>query len=278
MIAYLLRRAMHSLLVLWVVVTITFMLMHAVPGGPFDRERAVPAAVKHAIEERYRLNDPLHLQYLYYMNGLLHFDLGPSFFSQGRSVNSIIADGFPVSALLGFLSILLSLAVGVPLGIISALRRNQWLDHLSMIAAISLVSVPSFVLCSFLIFAFANRPFSAVALPAPDMERTQLWAKRHHKRNSAPADHSCPFIVGILIGLHRPAHARQFCRGAAAGLYPHRAGEGRRHVASGLAPCLAQRHSAGGDLPWPINRHGADRQLRYRANLRDSWAGSLLCD
>lgn len=157
MLPFLLRRALHSLLVLWIVITVTFALMHMVPGRPFDRERNVPPSVKHAIEERYRLNDPLWRQYTHYLKGLLHLDLGPSYYYEGRSVNSIIAEGFPVSALLGALSILLSLVVGIPLGITSALRRNRALDHLSMVVAISLVSVPSFVLCSFLIFLFANR-------------------------------------------------------------------------------------------------------------------------
>jgi len=157
LIAFLIRRIAQALLVLWIVVTLTFLLMHLVPGGPFDRERAVPTAVRAAIEARYRLNDPLWRQYLDYLKGLAGLDLGPSFYSQGRSVNSIIANGFPVSALLGGLSILLSICVGIPLGIVSAMKRNRLADHAAMTAAIALVSVPSFVLCSFLIFVLAGK-------------------------------------------------------------------------------------------------------------------------
>ncbi|MCX7015482.1 MAG: ABC transporter permease [Candidatus Sumerlaeota bacterium] len=167
MLPYILRRLTMMLVVLWAVVTATFLLMHAIPGGPFDRERVVPAAVKDAVARRYRLDDPLWRQYADYLAHLARFDLGPSYTYQGRTVNDIIADGFPTSALLGFLSIVLSLAAGVPLGMISAARRNGWIDNASMLAAIGLVSVPSFVLASMLIYLFAYGPVPALhCLPA----------------------------------------------------------------------------------------------------------------
>jgi len=193
MIRYILRRSLHTLLVLWIVVTITFLLMHLVPGGPFDRERAVPPAIQAAIEARYRLNDPLWRQYVDYLAGLSRLDLGPSFYSQGRSVNNIIADGFPISALLGALSVVLSLAVGVPLGIVSALKRNQWADHLSMTLAIALVSVPSFVLCSFLIFLFANDMFPWLdVLPA-------AWGGRALPGETLPlSEYLLPLVIPVV--------------------------------------------------------------------------------
>ena len=180
---YVLRRVLSLIPVLWGVVTATFLLMHAIPGGPFDRERVVPPAVQEAIARRYRLNDPLWRQYLDYLANLARLDLGPSYTHQGRGVNDIIADGFPVSALLGFLSILVSLSIGVPLGVFSAVRRNSLVDHAAMFGAIGLVSVPSFVLASVLILLFANGPIPALhCLPAswrsPLPGETVSWGGR----------------------------------------------------------------------------------------------------
>ncbi len=148
--------------VLWLVATATFALMHCIPGGPFDRERAVPEAVQEAIAKRYNLDDSFLKQYADYIVRLAHFDLGPSLKHQDRTVNDIIKGLFPLSAMLGFFSVALSLLVGIPLGIISALRRNGWIDHAAMAGAISLVSVPSFVLATLLIFLFASRNVPAM--------------------------------------------------------------------------------------------------------------------
>ena len=125
--------------------------MRSIPGGPFRREKALPAAIQRNIEARYKLNDPLWKQYLDYMKNMLRGDFGPSFKYIGRSVNSIIEDGFPVSAVLGGVTIIFSLVVGIPAGIISALNQNKWQDNLAMGIAIVGVSVPSFVMATLLI-------------------------------------------------------------------------------------------------------------------------------
>jgi len=152
---YVLRRAISVILVVFVVATGTFILMHTIPGGPFKKEKALPPAVQRNIEERYKLNDPLWKQYTDYLSNLVRGDLGPSFKYLGRSVNDIIRDGFPVSATLGAWAILFALVVGVPAGIISALNQNKWQDNAVMAIAIIGVSVPNFVIATLLMYVFA---------------------------------------------------------------------------------------------------------------------------
>lgn len=163
MLSYIVKRVVSSLIVLLVIITITFALMHAIPGGPFTGEKNIPAAVLKNIEERYRLNDPLEKQYADYMVSLLRLDLGPSFKYEGRTVNDIISEGFPVSFQLGFLSISLAVLVGIPAGVIAALRQNKWQDYCTMLFATIGVSVPNFVLATVLIYIFA---FKLELLPA----------------------------------------------------------------------------------------------------------------
>ncbi|HBX24524.1 MAG TPA: ABC transporter permease [Desulfotomaculum sp.] len=152
MFIYILKRMATSLVTIWMVVTITFFLMHAIPGGPFTREKALPPAVMKNIEERYHLNDPLWKQYTDYIQNLVRGDLGPSFKYQGVTVNQIIAESFPISAQLGLASLFIMLFVGLPAGIISALRQTKWQDHLAMSLATVGVAVPNFVVATLLMY------------------------------------------------------------------------------------------------------------------------------
>lgn len=142
---------------LLMVITITFFLMHAIPGGPFTREKALPEAVIKALEAKYHLNQPIWKQYLDYLGGILKGDLGPSFQRVGISVRELIETGFPVSAKVGGLSVLLVLVLGIPIGIISALKQNKWQDQLSMFMATLGVTIPSFVLGTLIIYVFSSR-------------------------------------------------------------------------------------------------------------------------
>ena len=155
MFKLLLGRCISTLLVLWVIVTVTFLLMHAIPGGPFTAEKALPEAVLKNIEARYHLNDPLPKQYWDYLVNLLQGDLGPSFKYESRTVNEIIAESFPVSAELGAVAVALSVLIGIPAGMLGALYQNRWPDHLVMLFATVGISVPSFILATLLIYVFA---------------------------------------------------------------------------------------------------------------------------
>ncbi len=149
------NRIVSSLLVLLAIISITFFLMHAIPGGPFTNEKNLPAAVLKSIEEHYRLHDPLWQQYIDYLASLARFDLGPSFKYAGRSVNDIISESFPVSLQLGTVSIGLAILLGIPAGALAALRQNKWQDYATMLLATAGVSVPSFVLATMLVYVLA---------------------------------------------------------------------------------------------------------------------------
>ncbi|HYG60755.1 MAG TPA: ABC transporter permease, partial [Symbiobacteriaceae bacterium] len=113
MARYILQRVLTMLVVAWVVVTLTFFMLKALPGGPFASERNIPEAILKSIQRRYNLDKPIGQQYVEYLKNVVVWDLGPSFKYQGLSVNQVINKGFPVSARLGGISILFSLLLGV---------------------------------------------------------------------------------------------------------------------------------------------------------------------
>jgi len=154
---YIIRRLISMIITLVFVASITFFLMHAVPGGPFQSEKALPEAVIQALNEKYHLDDPLWKQYLDYMRGVFTFQLGPSFKRVGTTVNDLIIAGFPYSAKLGFFATLAIVALGIPAGIISALKSNKWQDYLVTILATVGVAVPSFVIGALFIYVFSSK-------------------------------------------------------------------------------------------------------------------------
>lgn len=152
---YIVKRIFASFITLWIVVTATFFLMHAMPGGPFDGEKKLPDQVKANLEAKFGLDKPIMQQYGLYLKNLLKGDLGPSIKYEGRTVNEIIKYSFPASAKIGSVAILFSLIVGIYMGIIAALNQGKWQDNLCMIIATLGVTVPSFVLATFLILIFS---------------------------------------------------------------------------------------------------------------------------
>lgn len=152
---YIFNRLSSSLLTIFVVITLTFFLIRAMPGGPFTDEKAIPPDVMEKIMERYHLNEPIHKQYIRYFSNIIKFDFGPSYRHPGRTVNEIISESFPVSVQVGALAIFVSLFLGIPIGITSALKRGQWQDSLTMLIATLGVTVPNFVIATLLIYVFA---------------------------------------------------------------------------------------------------------------------------
>lgn len=160
-LTFVIRKFVEALVTLFVIATLTFVALRALPGGPFDSEKALPPEIKANIEARYGLNDPMHVQYVRYISGLVHGDWGESYKYVGRSVSDIIAETLPVSMQLGFLSLLMALAVGVPLGVLAASRHNSWVDTTAMLVAISGVALPSFIVGPVLVMIFSfGIPFS----------------------------------------------------------------------------------------------------------------------
>ena len=155
MIRYIIGRLLWIIPVLFVVTVITFGLMHAVPGGPWSREKRVPAETQQALNLKYGLDDPVPVQYVRWVTDLLQGNLGPSYKFRDRSVNDIVADGFWVTLQLGLMAFALSVIVGIPLGIIAALGHNRWPDYLSTGISIIGVATPSFILATLLILFFS---------------------------------------------------------------------------------------------------------------------------
>lgn len=154
---YIFKRIFSSIITLWVVVTITFTLSRIIPGGPFDQEKDTPPEVRKNLEERYKLNEPIYVQYGDYLKNLVQLDLGPSFKQRGVSVNEIIGRGFPVSAKLGGVAVCVALVCGLVLGIIAALKQGRWPDRLTMFISTLGVTIPGFVLATLFIYFFAEK-------------------------------------------------------------------------------------------------------------------------
>jgi oligopeptide transport system permease protein len=140
---------------LFVVITLTFLLTHTIPGDPFSNEEAIPEEILKALQHHYGLDQPLHVQYGKYFNNLLHGNLGLSFKYQGRSANDVISEGFPISLTLGLEALFLAIGMGVSLGSYAAFKRGKWQDQGAMLTAVIGISVPSFILASILQYVFA---------------------------------------------------------------------------------------------------------------------------
>lgn len=153
---YILKRLLLAILTVWIVITVTFFVMHAVPGGPFMAEKATTPAVQAALEAKYGLDKPLLEQYLTYLKDIVtKFDFGPSLKQRGRSVIDVISDGMRVSAKLGLTAAGIALVLGVVLGAWAALRRNKLVDKIIMVFTTACISMPSFIMGSLLLVLFA---------------------------------------------------------------------------------------------------------------------------
>lgn len=184
MFKYLLKRLAYIFISLFFIITLTFFLMQAAPGGPFASERKLPPKLEEQMNEAYGLNDPIHVQYIDYLTRVLKWDFGPSFKYVGQSVNDIISRSFPYSLILGLESILLALSIGILLGVIAALYHNKFPDYTAMVIAVLGISVPSFVLAAVLQYVFAYKlqvlpiakfdSFAHTILPAVALAATPL--------------------------------------------------------------------------------------------------------
>ena len=156
MLVFFLRRVLLGIPVLVAVATLTFLIMHWVPGGPFDSEKILPPEIIANIEAKYHLDEPIEIQYLLYLKQIMHGDLGPSYKYIGRDVSDILRDTFPVSFTLGMCAVLVVLGLGIPAGVISAYWKNSLLDRSVLLFAAMGISVPSFVLGAVSIWIFSH--------------------------------------------------------------------------------------------------------------------------
>lgn len=143
---YILKRVLMAVVTLWAIITVTFILMHSIPGNPFRAESKMPKVVYENLQRKYGLDKPLSEQYIIYLKRIIRGDFGDSMKSRVETVNDMIERGFPVSAAIGLEALLIALCFGPLLGVIAALNQNKWPDYLSMIIAILGISVPSFIM------------------------------------------------------------------------------------------------------------------------------------
>lgn len=155
MFAYIMRRLAVAIPTLLLLIVFSFILMHLAPGGPFTQERALPPQVIANLNAKYGLDDPLWRQILNYITSVVfHFDFGPSFVYPDRTVNQLIASGFPVTLTYGTISFLAAVIVGVTLGVIAAIWHNSWLDYLAVGISIGAQVLPNFVMAPILVLVF----------------------------------------------------------------------------------------------------------------------------
>ena len=153
---YILKRILLAILTVWVVITVTFFVMRAVPGGPFLGEKAISPAATEALMAKYGMDKPLMEQYFTYLKDVVtKLDFGPSLKQRGRMVMDIIVDGMKVSAMLGVVAASGAAVVGIVLGAVAALRRNKLIDKIIMVITTAFVSMPSFIMGSLLLLIFA---------------------------------------------------------------------------------------------------------------------------
>jgi oligopeptide transport system permease protein len=169
MIQYILKRIISLMITLFALASITFFMMHAVPGGPFTTDRKMPPEIEQALMTKYDLHLPLHQQYFNYMTDLLRLDLGPSFKNQGEMVSEMIATRFPVSARVGGIAILLLLCIGIPAGLAAGFKSGTLTDRTIMVFSTIGVVIPSFVVATILLYFFAVKlqwlPFYGIQDP-----------------------------------------------------------------------------------------------------------------
>ncbi|MGD8116014.1 oligopeptide ABC transporter permease OppB [Vibrio sp. TRT 29B02] len=155
MLLYILRRLLIAVPTLLFIALVSFWLMHIAPGGPFDMERPMPEIVRANIEAKFHLNEPFIIQFFIYIGNFIQGDLGPSFVYQDFTVTELVAQSWPVSAVLGVISFSISVPLGMLLGTIAALNRNGKLDYLLMSLSMTGVVIPAFVLAPILVTLFS---------------------------------------------------------------------------------------------------------------------------
>ncbi|MFD2760994.1 ABC transporter permease [Lentibacillus juripiscarius] len=155
MLRYILKRFAIMAMTLWIIVTLTFVLMVTIPGSPLNEERTTNEVVQENLEEHYNLDEPYYIQYILYLKSIVTLDFGPSIKQPNETVNDLLGRGFPISFELGIITIVVAVISGVILGIFAALKHNGIIDYLAMTIAVLGISIPNFVLATLLIQVFA---------------------------------------------------------------------------------------------------------------------------
>jgi ABC-type dipeptide/oligopeptide/nickel transport system permease component len=200
MLKFIIRRVAWTIPVLLLVILMTFFMMKLIKGNPFrTTERAVPPQVQANLERRFNLDDPWYLQYVYYVKGVFTFDLGPSLVQRNRDVNDVVREHFPVSLQLGGLAMLFAIVVGIPLGIIAALRQNTWVDYVAMAIVNAGYALPNFLIATLLIYFFAVKWRAETPFPTNGWNGWESWVLPTIALGHAPMTVLARIVRGSML-------------------------------------------------------------------------------
>lgn len=200
MLTFVLKRIVWTIPVILLVILMTFAMMRMIKGNPFRTgERAVPASIQQNLERKYHLDQPWYVQYAYYVKGVFTFDLGPSLVQRNQTVNDIIKEHFPISMQLGGLAMLFALVVGIPLGIVAALRQNSVFDYAAMAFSNIGFSVPSFLTATLFIYFFALRLREQTGFPTNGWDGWRSWVLPSIALGLAPMTYFARLVRGTML-------------------------------------------------------------------------------
>jgi len=256
------KKCVEAIATLFFVAMVTFLMGHAIPGGPFDSEKYQPPQIKKLQEAKYGLDKPLWKQFGSYMGGIVfHGDFGVSMKYLDRPVGDILLETLPLSLSIGGLALLASIVIGLPLGMLSALKPNSWWDSASLFMAVGGVALPTFLIGAVLVLIFC---------------RTLEWLP------PARLDTAGSYVLPVLTLAARPRiHCRKTCPIFAIGtvpkrLHPHRTGQGAPRVPDRYLPCSEKQSSAVGDYPRPYLGEHSHGLIYYRTFFCDLGHGKTL--
>jgi len=260
---YTIRRLIGLIPTLLAVYTITFLLIHITPGGPWDSDKPLSPEAKAALDKAYGLDKPLWRQYTDYLGNVLHGDFGPSFTQRNRDVSDIVKDFFPVSIKLGLVAIVIAAIVGIVSGTVSAVKQNTPLDYFATFGAIIGISAPSYVIASLLILLLAN---------TLHLVPTGGWGGIFDRRTIIPA---------IALALGPAAILARYTRSSLLDilrqeLCPHGPCEGLARPRGDRAPRPPQCDDSGGDGHGYLLRQRHHRLFLRRGRLRRAGSRELL--
>jgi ABC-type dipeptide/oligopeptide/nickel transport system permease component len=200
MLAFVVRRVVWTLPVVLLVIFFTFVMMRQIKGNPFrTTERAVPASIQANLDRKYHLNKPWYVQYAYYLKGVVTFDLGPSLVQRNETVNDIVKEHFPVSLKLGLFAMIWAVLVGVPLGVLAALKQNTIVDYLTMAFVNAGYAVPNFLVATLMIYFFAVRWRGVTHLPTNGIENWKSWILPAIALGHAPMTFFARIVRGSML-------------------------------------------------------------------------------
>lgn len=244
-----------GLLCIFIVATLTFLLMNLVPGGPFTAEKSMSEAAQRALEAKFGLDKPLGQRYLTYMSDLLKGDMGPSLKQRGRSVNEIISSKFPISARLAGVAVLVSLLVGIPLGCVSAYNRGKFADNIIIVLATCGIAIPSFISSVILLYTFGSK---LNILPTIGLNSLASYIMPVTALSIYPTAYITRLMRSSLLDVME------------SGLYPHREGEGSVELQGSFQARPAKRHSSRCYLCRPHAGGSYDRLVRRGEDIYHS--------